>query len=86
MIFKRTKRGAWPSLAMLLLLAGTLSGAAFGQGLTGQISGSVFDAQGSSVPNATVEVTNVETARVVTLMTRAISPRRNCCRASTRSP
>ena len=69
MMFKKTKRGAWPGLAMLLLLMGTLSGAAFGQGLTGQISGSVFDAQGASVPNATVEVTNVETARVVTLTT-----------------
>ena len=69
MIFNKTKKGVWPALALLLVLVGTPLGAAFAQGLTGQISGSIFDAQGASVPNATVEVTNVETARVVTLNT-----------------
>ncbi len=69
MIFNKTKKGVWPALALLLVLVGTPLGAAFAQGLTGQISGSIFDAQGASVPNATVEVTNVETARVVTLTT-----------------
>jgi Carboxypeptidase regulatory-like domain len=37
------------------------------QGLTGQISGTLTDAQGGVVPNAKVEVTNQETARIVTV-------------------
>ena len=41
------------------------------QGLTGQISGTVVDAQGAAVPNVQVEITNEETARVVTVVTDA---------------
>ena len=41
------------------------------QGLTGQISGAVVDAQGAAVPNVQVEITNEETARVVTVVTDA---------------
>ncbi len=37
------------------------------QGLTGQISGTLTDTQGGIVPNAKVEVTNQETARIVTV-------------------
>jgi len=37
------------------------------QGLTGQISGTLTDAQGSVVPNAKIEIINEETARLVTV-------------------
>jgi len=37
------------------------------QGLTGQISGTLTDANGGVVPNAKVEIINQETARVVTV-------------------
>ncbi len=55
-------------LALLSLVFVALLAAAWAQGLTGQISGTLTDAQGSVVPNGKVEVTNQETARVVTVM------------------
>ena len=51
----------------LCLLSGW-SGVVFGQGLTGQLSGTLTDAQGSVVPNAQVEIRNEETARIVTVV------------------
>ncbi|MGH9843285.1 MAG: carboxypeptidase regulatory-like domain-containing protein [Blastocatellia bacterium] len=55
-------------VAILLLMLAALSIftlPAFGQGLTGQISGTITDPNGGAVSNARVEVTNEETARVV---------------------
>lgn len=50
-------------LLCLVLIGGCLSANA--QGLTGQISGTLTDANGGVVPNAKVEIINQETARVV---------------------
>ncbi|NDD64720.1 MAG: TonB-dependent receptor, partial [Acidobacteria bacterium] len=71
MILKRMIVGAMSIVAMVLFLAGGPGGLTLAQGLTGQISGSIVDAQGASVPNAQVEITNEETARVVTVTTDA---------------
>jgi hypothetical protein len=55
-------RSRWFNLLMLvgLLLSVTLS--AYAQGATGQLSGTVTDAQGGRVPSASVKVTNRDTA------------------------
>jgi len=46
-------------LVVFLVVAGLLIGtAAFGQQLTGTISGTAYDQAGAIVPNAKVEVTN----------------------------
>ena len=50
-------------IAAGLLLSGNL----FGQGLTGQISGSVVDPSGSAVAGAKVELTNVGTSQTRTV-------------------
>ncbi|HEX8748535.1 MAG TPA: carboxypeptidase-like regulatory domain-containing protein [Pyrinomonadaceae bacterium] len=55
-------RSRWFSLLMLvgLLLSVTVSG--YAQGATGQLSGTVTDAQGARVQGASVKVTNRDTA------------------------
>ena len=50
----------WGSLAGLVLWL-TMSLAAYGQGVTGRIQGTVHDPSGASVPGATVTITNQET-------------------------
>lgn len=57
-----TKRWLWAVLPVTIL-----SIAIAAQGLTGQISGILTDPNGGVVPNAKIEVTNEETARVVTV-------------------
>lgn len=57
----------WLRAMLSLTLLSTLSIAAAAQGLTGQISGILTDPNGGVVPNAKVEVTNEETARMVTV-------------------
>jgi hypothetical protein len=55
-------RSRWNTLLMLALLILSSAVAALGQGATGQLSGTVVDAQGGRVPNAAVKVTNRDTA------------------------
>ena len=57
-----TKRWLWAVLPVTIL-----SIAIAAQGLTGQISGILTDPNGGVVPSAKIEVTNEETARVVTV-------------------
>jgi hypothetical protein len=52
---------------LIMLALACLFSNAFAQGLTGQISGILTDPNGAAVPNAKIEVTNEETARVVTV-------------------
>jgi hypothetical protein len=49
--------------ALIALLACCWSGSLFGQGLTGQLSGSITDSSGSAVGSATVQITNTQTAQ-----------------------
>ncbi len=64
---RRNINRAVTSLLPMLAVLCCLIHPAFGQGLTGQISGTITDPNGGVVSNATVEVTNEETARVVTV-------------------
>ena len=48
-----------------------LASAAFGQSATGRIQGTVTDTTGAVVPGATITVTNVGTAREVTIQSGA---------------
>ncbi len=60
-----SSRSGIKSLLLFLALVCCLQ-SANAQGLTGQISGILTDPNGGVVPNAKIEVTNEETARVVT--------------------
>lgn len=64
------RRSTHHSIASLLLMLAAwaiFTLPALTQGLTGQISGTITDANGGAVPNAKITVTNEETARVVTI-------------------
>src|SRR5690349_1447414 len=50
-------------LLRLLLLTALIAAAAFGQGLTGSINGTVTDQSGSAVPDAEVTITNIATSQ-----------------------
>ena len=56
-------------LSLLLLTIVMLAPSAFGQGITGSITGTVTDSTGASIPGATVRVTQVETNFVRVLTT-----------------
>jgi hypothetical protein len=51
-------------LVSLFLLLAAVSGVAFAQGLTGQISGNVQDATGSAIVGAQVQLRNINTNAV----------------------
>jgi hypothetical protein len=51
------------SAALVAFLAGCWSGSLSGQGLTGQLSGSITDSSGSAVASATLQLTNTQTTQ-----------------------
>ena len=64
----RSSLRMWAALGVFVLGLGT---SAFGQGLTGQMSGSVVDSSNSVLPGATVVVTNTGTQASRTVTTDA---------------
>src|SRR5947207_16007175 len=66
---RRNKYGYLAALLIILSIAGWMSPAAMAQQATAAINGTVKDQSGAAIPNARVDLTNVNTAVVRTTST-----------------